>query len=67
MERTVADAYEQQQPATNHTPPKTNMTMKNPPFADVFPIKTGYFPASHVSFQGCGSPNFFEAQIPYFF
>ena len=38
MERTVADAYEQQQSATNHTPPKTTMTMKNPPFADVFPI-----------------------------
>ena len=27
-------------------PPKTNMTMENPPFEDVFPIE-------HVSFQGC--------------
>ncbi len=28
------------------TPPKTNMTMENPPFEDVFPIETGDFPMS---------------------
>ena len=34
------------------TPPKTNMTMENSPFEDVFPIEHGDLPASHVSFQG---------------
>ena len=33
------------------TPPKTNMTMENPPFEDVFPIEHGDFEC-HVSFQG---------------
>ena len=33
-------------------PAKTNMTMENPPFEDVFPIEIGDFPVSHVSFQG---------------
>ena len=45
---------------TNHssvTLPKTNMTMENPSFEDVFPMENGDFPASHVSFQGC---NFLE-------
>ena len=28
------------------TSPKTNMTMENPPFEDVFPIKHGVFPMS---------------------
>ena len=31
---------------------KTNMTMENPPFEDVFPTENMDFPASHVSFQG---------------
>ena len=29
-----------------YTPPKTNMTMENPPFEDVFPIDNGDFPMS---------------------
>ncbi len=29
------------------------MAMETPPFEDVFPIKTGDFPASHVSFGEC--------------
>ena len=29
-----------------YTPLKTNMTMENPPFEDVFPIEHGYFPMS---------------------
>ena len=33
------------------TPPKTNMTMENRHFEDVSPIKSGDFPANHVSFQ----------------
>ena len=37
-------------------PPKTNMTMDNPPLEDVFPIrKIGTFQC-HVSFQGCFPP-----------
>ncbi len=28
------------------TPPKTDMTMENPPFEDVFPIEHGEFPMS---------------------
>ena len=38
------------------TPLKTNMTLENPPFEDVFAIKhnMGIF-QSHVSFQGCTS------------
>ena len=28
------------------TPPKTNMTMENPPFEDEFPIEHGDFPMS---------------------
>ncbi len=28
------------------TPPKTNMTMENPPFEDVFPIEIWDFPVS---------------------
>ena len=36
-------------------PPKTNMTMENPPFEDVFPIENGDFQC-HVSFQGCTLP-----------
>ena len=27
-------------------PPKSNMTMENPPFEDVFPIENGDFPMS---------------------
>ena len=40
------------------TPPKTTMTMENPPFEDVFPIGNGNFSVSHSLFftQGC---NFF--------
>ena len=37
----------------NKNPSKTNMTMENPPFEDVSPIKNGDFPASHVTFHGC--------------
>ena len=33
-------------------PPKTNMTLENPSFEDVFPIGHVDFPASHVSFSG---------------
>ena len=29
-----------------YTPPKTNMTINNPPFEDVFPIENGEFPMS---------------------
>ena len=29
-----------------YTPWKTNMTMKDPPFEDVFPIEHGDFPTS---------------------
>ena len=29
------------------------MTIKHPPFEDVFPIEHGDFPKNHVSFQGC--------------
>ena len=29
-----------------YTPPKTNMTMENPPFEDVFPIEDADFPLS---------------------
>ena len=32
-------------------PPKTNMTMENPPFEDVFPSEHGDFEC-HVTFQG---------------
>ena len=32
------------------TPPKTNMTMENRPFEDVFPVENGIF-QSHVSFS----------------
>ena len=28
------------------TPPKTNMTMENPPVEDMFPIENGDFPMS---------------------
>ena len=34
------------------TPRKTNMTMENPPFEDVFPIEMEIFQC-HVSFHGC--------------
>ena len=40
-------------------PPKTNMTMENPPFEDVFPIENGDFPASHVSL-----PGFYTPEVP---
>ena len=30
----------------NHTPLKTNMTLENWPFEDVFPIENGDFPMS---------------------
>ena len=30
----------------NHTPLKTNMTLENRPFEDVFPIENGDFPMS---------------------
>ena len=33
------------------TPPKTKMTIKNPPFEEVFPIEVVMFQC-HVSFQG---------------
>ena len=32
--------------ARTGTPPKTNMTMENPPFEDVFPIEERHFPMS---------------------
>ena len=32
--------------ALNYPPEKTNMTMKNPPFEDVFPIENCDFPMS---------------------
>ena len=31
---------------TSFRPPKINMTLKHPPFEDVFPIETGHFPMS---------------------
>ena len=31
---------------TGVTPPKTNMTVENPPFEDVFPIENRNFPMS---------------------
>ena len=31
--------------------PKTNMTIENPPFADVFPIENGEISQCHLSFQ----------------
>ena len=31
---------------TNYTPKKTNMTIKHPPFEDVFPVENGDFPMS---------------------
>ena len=34
------------------TPPKTNVTMENQPFEDLFPIENGMFHC-HVSFWGC--------------
>ena len=38
-------------------PPKTNMTIKHPPFEDVFPIENGDFPACHsLVFRGVGLP-----------
>ena len=40
-----------------YTRPKTHITIKHPPFEDVFPIEHGDFPASHVSFQGCTHRN----------
>ena len=40
---------------TGVTPLKTNMTVENPPFEDVFPIENRNFQC-HVSFQGCISP-----------
>ena len=36
-------------------PPKTNMTMENPPFEDVFPVENGNFQC-HVGFKGCTLP-----------
>ena len=36
------------------TNPKTNRTMENPPFEDVFPIENGDFQC-HVSAHGCNS------------
>jgi len=33
-------------PKDNLTPPKTNMTIKHPPFEDVFPIENGDFSTS---------------------
>ena len=33
-------------PVIIDTPPKTNMTMENPPFEDAFPIENGDFPMS---------------------
>ena len=44
----------------DYPPPKTNMTMENPPFEDVFPIGNGDFPMScwffRVSFCWVGFP-----------
>jgi len=40
------------------TPAKTNMTMENPPFKDVFRLNMWIFQC-HVSFQGCISKHFF--------
>ena len=36
----------------NMYPPKTNMTMENPPFEDVFPIENGGFSNVMLVFQG---------------
>ena len=33
-------------PPLNVPPPKTNITMENPPFEDVFPIENGDVPMS---------------------
>ena len=38
--------------ATKNTPPKTNMTMGNPPFEDVFPIENGDFQLVMLVFRG---------------
>ena len=38
------------------TPPKTNMTMGNPPFEDVFPIENGDFQLVMLVFSGVSSP-----------
>ena len=42
------------------SPQKTNMTMENQPFEDVFPIEHGDFPSRHVSFLGC---NIYEPSL----
>ena len=43
-------------------PPKTNMTMENTLFEDVFPIEHGDFQC-HVSFQGCMFERFQEFRV----
>ena len=58
-----------------YTPKKTNMTIgNNKQFEDVFPIETGDYPMSFVSFQGCNwddPPSFsngcFSIQSCFFF
>ena len=39
----------------HYPPPKTNMTMENPPFGDVFPIENGDFPIAMPLVFGCVS------------
>ena len=47
------------QPLQTTTPPKTNMTKRTPTMNEslYFLLKKGFFPVSHVSFQGCTLPN----------
>ena len=41
---------------THPPPPKTNMTMENPPFEDVFPIENGGFSIAMLAYwRVCGS------------
>ena len=39
-------AYDAMMFGNKNTLPKTNMTLENPPFEDVFPIENGEFPMS---------------------
>ncbi len=38
--------------STTLTPPKTNMTIKHPPFEDAFPIENGGFSNVMLVFKG---------------
>ena len=59
-------AYDAMMLGNKHALPKTNKTLENPPFEDVFMmsflLKMGIFQC-HVSFQGCNFRTYLENKL----